>query len=78
MNKSFLAELLRKEVRNLHYLIDCVEDESSLGFPDCYDCRHTLSEIISSLRKTERMLEKTPCLKKQQKADYEREWLALK
>lgn len=78
MNKTYLVELLRQEIKNLHYVIECIEDDSALCIPDCYDCSHCLSEIVAHLSKTTRILKKTPCLKKQNRTDSEREWLALK
>jgi len=54
MSKCLLAGLLKNEVQNLNLLIESLEDNSRLCFPNEYNCSGCFREVISNLRRIER------------------------
>ena len=58
MSKCLLADLLKKEVKNLNNLIESLEDKSKLCCPSEYNCTKCLNKIVCNLRRIEKDMRK--------------------
>lgn len=54
MSKCLLVKLLKNEIQSLNHLVESLEDESKLCFPNEYNCTGCLREVTSNLRRIEK------------------------
>ncbi|MBU4305579.1 MAG: hypothetical protein KJ893_08195 [Candidatus Omnitrophica bacterium] len=66
MSRCALAAIIREEIKSLSRIVDALEDNSKLCFPDSYDCSRCIDETLKNLKRVKRLSRKIPF------SDYER------
>ena len=59
MSKCLLVKLLKNEIQSLNHLVESLEDESKLCFPNEYNCTGRFRGVIFNLRRIEKEARKS-------------------